>query len=217
MLVFPRFIWFLPRKALSHALQHHITDCDVLHVRRRHSYCHTQTILWIALNAKLRLFSVPMALMFQYLRRRESFPFSVLHRFYFRFVRLCRLLPLIWHDGMIYVWCTSLCEKSSANVRHQHKRDRCASSCVCVCMKIIVIIIIGNVSWHRCKRSNKNNSINKSNYWLKQYWHRLRFVILWFHRLAHKHTFRPMLKAMHTKHMMMAMASAANQSHWNGK
>lgn len=31
---------------------------------------------------------------------------------------------------------------------------------------------------------------------------------------SHIHT---QLEAMHTKHMMMAMASAANQSHWKGK
>lgn len=50
---------------------------------------------------------------------------------------------------------------------------------------MINIRIIGNVSLGRCESSNKTN------YWLNQYWHWLRFVILWFHRHTNKRKAMP--------------------------
>lgn len=82
---------------------------------------------------------------------------------------------------------------------------------------IIKIVIIGNVSWGRCESSNGNN--NKTNYWLNQYWHRLRFVILWLH--IHSNKRKPLLTHthihLHITHIVPMMRVAPNQSHSEGK
>lgn len=150
----------------------------------------TAHFVCIILNAKLRLFSVPMALMFQYLRR-QAIARAVTKRpndqarvygvrpsqtqIFFSFFSLFLLRSRYWwHD--LCTMC-NLCENCASVWVYVHPACRVRPNTrIVLNRKCIAAVAVASEQVSTAKKKYGNNT--KSNYWLNQYWHRLRFVIL---------------------------------------